>query len=90
MVCFRYIIVTTLHKGYNKDDDDADDDNINNNNNDNNNNNNKVPHCNKNHEVMNHIARHEFMTAESIQWRCKTRHYGIKKETIHDCKRYHA
>jgi hypothetical protein len=26
MVCFRYIIVNTLHKGDNKDDDDDDDD----------------------------------------------------------------
>ena len=31
MVCFRYIIVNTLHKGDNKDDDDDDDDNNNNN-----------------------------------------------------------
>ena len=33
MVCFRYIIVDTLHKGDSKDDDDDDDDNNNNNNN---------------------------------------------------------
>jgi hypothetical protein len=33
MVCFRYIIVNTLHTGDNKDDDDDDDDGINNNNN---------------------------------------------------------
>ena len=33
MVCFRYIIVNTLHKGDNKDDDDDDDDDNNNNNN---------------------------------------------------------
>jgi hypothetical protein len=32
MVCFRYIILNTLHKGDNKDDDDDDDDNNNNNN----------------------------------------------------------
>jgi hypothetical protein len=31
MVCFRYIIVNTLHKGDNKDDDDDDDNNNNNN-----------------------------------------------------------
>ena len=31
MVCFRYIIVNTLHKGDNKDDDDDDDDNDDNN-----------------------------------------------------------
>jgi len=43
VVCFRYIIVNTLHKGYNKDDDvdddddDDDDDNDDNNNNNNNN-----------------------------------------------------
>jgi len=37
MVCFRYIVVNTLHKGYNKDDDDDDDDD--NDNDDNNNNN---------------------------------------------------
>ena len=37
MVCFRYIIVNTLHKCDNKDNDD--DDNNNNNNNTNNNNN---------------------------------------------------
>ena len=38
MVCFRYVIVTTLHKGDNKDDDDYDnnDDDDNNNNNPNN------------------------------------------------------
>jgi len=35
MVCFRYVIVNTLHKGDNKDDDDDDDDNNNNNNNNN-------------------------------------------------------
>ena len=35
MVCFRYIIVNTLHKGDNKDDDDDDDNNNNNNNNNN-------------------------------------------------------
>ena len=29
MVCFRYIIVNTLHKGDNKDDDDDDDNNYN-------------------------------------------------------------
>jgi hypothetical protein len=33
MVCFRYIIVNTLHKGDKKDDDDDDDDNNNNANN---------------------------------------------------------
>jgi hypothetical protein len=33
MVCFKYIIVNTLHKGANKDDDDDDDNNNNNNNN---------------------------------------------------------
>ena len=33
MVCFRYIIVNTLHKGDNKDNDDDDDDDVNNNNN---------------------------------------------------------
>ena len=33
VVCFRYIIVNTLHKGDNRDDDDDDDDNNNNNNN---------------------------------------------------------
>ena len=33
MVCFRYIIVNTLHKGYNKDNNDDDDDDDNNNNN---------------------------------------------------------
>ena len=33
MVCFWYIIVSTLHKGDNKDDDDDDDDDDNNNNN---------------------------------------------------------
>jgi hypothetical protein len=38
MVCFRYIIVNTLHKGNKKDDDDDDNDNDNNNNNNNNNN----------------------------------------------------
>jgi hypothetical protein len=38
MVCFRYIIVNTLHKGE-KDDDDDDDDNDNDNDNNNNNNN---------------------------------------------------
>jgi len=32
MVCFRYIVVNTLHKGDNKGDDDDDDDNNNNNN----------------------------------------------------------
>jgi len=32
MVCFRYIIVNTLHRGDNKDDDDDDDNNNNNNN----------------------------------------------------------
>jgi hypothetical protein len=48
MVCFRYIIVTTLHKGDNKDDDDDDDDN----------NNNNVPHCSKTHDVMSHLACH--------------------------------
>ena len=37
MVCFRYIIVNTLHKSDNKDDDDDDDDNNNNNNNNNSN-----------------------------------------------------
>ena len=37
MVCFRYIILNTLHKGDNKDEDDDDDDNNNNNNNNNNN-----------------------------------------------------
>jgi len=31
MVCFRYIIVNTLHKGDNKDDDNDDDNNNNNN-----------------------------------------------------------
>jgi hypothetical protein len=31
MVCFRYVIVNTLHKGDNKDDDDDDDDDDNNN-----------------------------------------------------------
>ena len=41
-------IVTTLHKGDNKDDDDnaADDDN-------------KVTHCSKTDEAMSHIAGHE-------------------------------
>jgi hypothetical protein len=38
MVCFRYTIVNTLHKGDNKDDDDDNDDDDNNNNNNNNNN----------------------------------------------------
>jgi len=33
IVCFRYIIVNTLHRADNKDDDDDDDDNNNNNNN---------------------------------------------------------
>jgi len=33
MVCFRYIIVNTLHKGDDRDDDDDDDDDNNNNNN---------------------------------------------------------
>jgi hypothetical protein len=33
MVCFRYVIVNTLHTGDNKDDDDYDDDDNNNNNN---------------------------------------------------------
>jgi len=33
MVCFRYIIVNTIHEGDNKDDDDGDDDDDNNNNN---------------------------------------------------------
>jgi len=33
MVCFRYIIVHTLHEGDNKDDDDDDDDDDNKNNN---------------------------------------------------------
>jgi hypothetical protein len=33
MVCFRYKIVNTLHKGDNKDDDDDDDEDNNNNNN---------------------------------------------------------
>ena len=37
MVCYRYIIVNTLHKGDNRDDDDDDDDDDNNNNNNNNN-----------------------------------------------------
>ena len=36
MVCFRYIIVNTLHKGDEKDDDDNYDDDNNNNNNNNN------------------------------------------------------
>jgi len=36
MVCFRYIIVNTLHRGINKDVVDDDDDDDNNNNNDNN------------------------------------------------------
>jgi len=36
MVCFRYIIVNTLHRGGTKDDDDDDDDDDNNNNNNNN------------------------------------------------------
>jgi len=35
MVCFRYIIVDTLHKGDRKDNDDDDDDDDNNNNNNN-------------------------------------------------------
>jgi len=35
MVCVRYVIVNTLHKGENKGDDDDDDDNNNNNNNNN-------------------------------------------------------
>jgi hypothetical protein len=35
MVCFRHIIVNTLHKGDNKDDDDDDDDNDDNKNNNN-------------------------------------------------------
>jgi hypothetical protein len=39
MVCFRYIIVNTLHKGDNKDDEDDDDDDDDDNNNNNNNNN---------------------------------------------------
>ena len=33
MVCFRYIIINTLHAGDKKDDDDNNDDNNNNNNN---------------------------------------------------------
>ena len=37
LVCFRYIIVNTVHQGDNKDDDDDDDDDDNNNNNNNNN-----------------------------------------------------
>ena len=40
MVCFRHIIVNTVHKGDNRDDDDDDDDDDDNNNNNNNNNNN--------------------------------------------------
>ena len=39
MVCFRYIIVNTLHKGDNRDDDNDDDDDD-----DNNNNNNSLQH----------------------------------------------
>ena len=35
MICFRYVIVNTLHKCGNRDDDDDDDDNNNNNNNNN-------------------------------------------------------
>ena len=42
IVCFRYIIVNTMHKVDNKDDDEDDDDNDDNNNNNNNNNNNCV------------------------------------------------
>jgi hypothetical protein len=38
MVCFRFIILNTLHKGDIKDDNDDDDDDDNNNNNNNNNN----------------------------------------------------
>jgi len=38
MVCFRYVIVNTLHKGDKKYDDNNDDDDNNNNNNNNNNN----------------------------------------------------
>jgi len=44
MVCVRYTVATTLHKGDNKDDDG--DDNI-------------VPHCSKTDEVMSHTAGHE-------------------------------
>jgi hypothetical protein len=42
MVCFGYIIVNTLHKGYNMDDDDDNDDDGDDNNNNNNNNNNNL------------------------------------------------
>jgi hypothetical protein len=35
MVCFRYIVINTLHRGDNKDDDDDDDDDDDNNNNNN-------------------------------------------------------
>jgi hypothetical protein len=38
MVCFRYIIINTLHTGDKKDDDDDNNDDNNNNNNNNNNN----------------------------------------------------
>jgi len=41
MFCFRYVIVNTVHKGYNKDDD-ADDAAAADNNNNNNNNNNVI------------------------------------------------
>ena len=42
MVCFRYIIVNTLHKGDDRDDGDDDDDDDDDDDNNNNNNNNKA------------------------------------------------
>ena len=69
MVCFRYIVVTTLHKGDNKDYDDDD----------NNNNNNKIPHCSKTDEVMSHIADHELWQLNTFQCRCMKRQYEIKQ-----------
>jgi len=42
MVCFRYIIVNTLHKGDKYDDDDDDDDNDDDDDDNNNNNNNNI------------------------------------------------
>jgi hypothetical protein len=54
MVCFRYVIVNTLHKGDNKDDDDDDDDK-----NNNNNNNNKPQHILQKALTKVHNIQHE-------------------------------
>ena len=82
MVCFRYVIVNTLHKGDDKDDDDDDDDDDDNNNNNNNNDNN-----NKAFKWNNNTSRAVYtvpVTVFATGVFAHTLHYVLKRLDVPD------